>query len=194
MPSSAHQPSPKSNHTAKKGRPPSPPAPEKGPRTPTSNQPQSPADKLKKTAEHQSSSKGKEDPLHRDKKKAPASGQIKDKDRAAGPVISTLPQLPLPQIVAENADKGDKYVTSFTLLSTCIVASMRLYLIVFVCLLSSIHSLKDGSLPGKKKLEKKTRQLLTDLPLPPELPCPSVSPSSPPDKLEKSQTFRRRPK
>uniref|UniRef100_A0A8C7YV73 Cyclin dependent kinase 13 n=1 Tax=Oryzias sinensis TaxID=183150 RepID=A0A8C7YV73_9TELE len=162
MPSSAHQPSPKSNHTAKKGRPPSPPAPEKGPRTPTSNQPQSPADKLKKTAEHQSSSKGKEDPLHRDKKKAPASGQIKDKDRAAGPVISTLPQLPLPQIVAEIADKGD--------------------------------NLKDGSFPGKKKLEKKTRQLLTDLPLPPELPCPSVSPSSPPDKLEKSQTFRRRPK
>ncbi|KAF6720550.1 Cyclin-dependent kinase 13 [Oryzias melastigma] len=153
---SAHQPSPKSNHTAKKGRPPSPPAPEKGPRTPTSSQPQSPADKsVKKTAE--GSSKGKEELLH--KKKAPP-GPVKEK--AAGPVITTLPQLPLPQIITENTDKGD--------------------------------NLKDASLSGKKKLEKKTRQLLTDLPLPPELPCPSVSPNSPPEKQEKSQTLRRRPK
>ncbi|XP_037550089.1 cyclin-dependent kinase 13 isoform X1 [Nematolebias whitei] len=165
--SSALQPSPKSNHIARKGRPPSPPQPEKGPRTPTSNQPQSPADKLsKKITENQNSrdkdGKGRDDSVHRDKRKAPASAQSKDKERAAGPVISTLPALPLPQITPEHSDKGE--------------------------------SLKDNSLSGKKKMEKKTRQLLSDLPLPPELPGgASSSPHSPSDD-KKSQTLRRRPK
>lgn len=54
-------------------------------------------------------------------------------------------------------------------------------------------SLKDNLLSGKKKMEKKARQLLTDLPLPPELPGGSSSPHSPPDD-KKSQTVRRRPK
>lgn len=57
-----------------------------------------------------------------------------------------------------------------------------------------ICSLKDSSLSGKKKMEKKTRQLLSDLPLPPELlGGASSSPHSPPDD-KKLQTLRRRPK
>ncbi|TKS87546.1 Cyclin-dependent kinase 13 [Collichthys lucidus] len=167
--SAAPQPSPKSNHLIRKGRPPSPPQPEKGPRTPTSNQPQSPSDKSsKRTTEHQTSrdrdAKGKDDSIHRDKRKAPASGQSKDKERATGPLISTLQlssSLQLPQTVLEHMDKGE--------------------------------SLKDGSLSGKKKSERKARQLLTDLPLPPELPGGMPSPHSPPED-KKSQTLRRRPK
>lgn len=57
----------------------------------------------------------------------------------------------------------------------------------------SFISLKDGSLSGKKKSERKARQLLTDLPLPPELPGGMPSPHSPPED-KKSQTLRRRPK
>ncbi|KAM6900355.1 cyclin-dependent kinase 13 [Xenentodon cancila] len=165
-PASAHQPSPKTNHTSRKGRPPSPPQPEKGPRTPTSSQPQSPADRAsKRTTEHQTSrdrdGKGRDDSVHRDKRKAPASAPSKDKERVTGPVISTLPSLPLPPTVAEPTDKGE--------------------------------SLKDISLLGKKKSEKKPRPLLTDLPLPPDLPSSVSSPHSPPED-KKSQTLRRRPK
>lgn len=48
--------------------------------------------------------------------------------------------------------------------------------------------------PGKKKPERKPRHLLTDLPLPPELPGNmSGSPPSPPDE-KKTPTQRRRPK
>ncbi|KAM6971651.1 cyclin-dependent kinase 13 [Tautogolabrus adspersus] len=164
--SSAPQPSPKSNHSSRKGRPPSPPQPEKGPRTPTSSQPQSPSDRLtKRAAEHQTSRdrdvKGKDDSVHRDKRKALLSGLIKDKERANIPLLSTLSSLPLPQTVLEHMDKGD--------------------------------SLKDSLLAGKKKSERKARQLLTDLPLPPELPGGTSSPHSPPDD-KKSGTIRRRPK
>uniref|UniRef100_A0A667YTJ7 Cyclin dependent kinase 13 n=1 Tax=Myripristis murdjan TaxID=586833 RepID=A0A667YTJ7_9TELE len=165
-PSSAHQPSPKSNHTSRKGRPPSPPQPEKGPRTPTSSQPQSPTERpSKRPAEHQPNrdrerdGKGKDDSVHRDKRKAPAPGQSKDKERVTGPVISTLSSLPLAQTVLEHIDKGE--------------------------------SLKDSLLSGKKKPERKARQLLTDLPLPPELPGGTSSPHSPP---EEKKTLRRRPK
>ncbi|XP_026861736.2 cyclin-dependent kinase 13 [Electrophorus electricus] len=52
------------------------------------------------------------------------------------------------------------------------------------------------SLPhsGKKKPEKKTRHLLTDLPLPPELPGSTLgSPHSPPEE-KKASTLRKRPK
>ncbi|KAI3355399.1 hypothetical protein L3Q82_018239 [Scortum barcoo] len=164
--SSAHQPSPKSNHSARKGRPPSPPQPEKGPRTPTLSQPQSPSDRSsKRTTDHQTSrdrdAKGKDDSVHRDKRKAPASAQSKEKERVTAPLISTLPSLPLPQTVLEHMDKGE--------------------------------SLKDSSLSGKKKSERKARQLLTDLPLPPELPGGMSSPHSPSED-KKSQTLRRRPK
>ncbi|XP_068438056.1 cyclin-dependent kinase 13 [Clinocottus analis] len=163
-PSSAPQPSPKSNHAPRKGRPPSPPQPEKGPRTPTSTMPQSPSDRsAKRTAEHPTSrdGKGKDDSVHRDKRKAPVAGQSKDKDRAMGPLISTLASLPLPLAVLEQMNKGE--------------------------------NLKDSLLSGKKKLERKARQLLSDLPLPPALPGGTSSPRSPPDD-KKSQTLRRRPK
>ncbi|XP_034561934.1 cyclin-dependent kinase 13 [Notolabrus celidotus] len=162
--SSAPQPSPKSNHSSRKGRPPSPPLqPEKGPRTPTSSQPQSPS--TKRASEHQTSRdrdpKGKDDSVHRDKRKALTSGQSKDKERASVPLLSALSSLPLPQTVLEHMDKG--------------------------------NSLKDGLLSGKKKAERKARQLLTDLPLPPELPGGTSSPRSPPED-KKSGTIRRRPK
>ncbi|KAM6908796.1 cyclin-dependent kinase 13 isoform 1-T1 [Lycodopsis pacificus] len=165
--SSAHQPSPKPNHTSRKGRPPSPPQPEKGPRTPTSSLPQSPSDRsAKRTAEHPTSrdrdGKGKDDSVHRDKRKAPAAGQSKEKERATGPLISALTSLPLPLTVLEHMNKGES-------------------------------SLKDSLLSGKKKSERKARPLLSDLPLPPELPGGTSSPRSPPDD-KKSQTLRRRPK
>ncbi|XP_029955503.1 cyclin-dependent kinase 13 [Salarias fasciatus] len=164
--SSAPQPSPKSNHTARKARPPSPPQPEKGPRTPTSSQPQSPSDKPSKRSVEQPGSrerdgKLKEDSVQRDKRKAAASAQGKEKERAAAPLLSTLSALPLPPTILEHMDKGE--------------------------------SLKDSALSGKKRQEKKSRQLLSDLPLPPELPGGTSSPHSPPED-KKAQTARRRPK
>lgn len=162
-PSSAHQPSPKTNHTSRKGRPPSPPPPpEKGPRTPPMSHPQSPSDRsAKRPTEPQPSrdGKGKDDSVHRDKRKAPASAQSKDKERAAASLISTLSSLP--QTVLDHMAKGE--------------------------------SLKNSLIAGKKKSERKARQLLTDLPLPPELPGGKSSPHSPADD-KKSQTPRRRPK
>ncbi|XP_075903439.1 cyclin-dependent kinase 13 isoform X2 [Nelusetta ayraudi] len=162
---SAHQPSPKTNHSSRKGRPPSPPPPEKGPRTPPPSQPQSPLEK-KRTADLQTGrdrdGKGKDDSIPRDKKKVLVPGQSKERERHVGPQNSTLPSLPLPQIVAaEHTDKGE--------------------------------SLKEASLSGKKKVERKARPLLADLPLPPELSGSSSSPHSPPDD-KKSQPLRRRPK
>lgn len=108
--SAIHQPSPKSNHTSRKGRPPSPPQPEKGPRTPTSSQPQSPSERSsKRTNEHQTDRdvKGKDDSVHRDKRKPPAFAQGKDKERSSAPLFSSLP---LPQAVLENMDKGERCV------------------------------------------------------------------------------------
>uniref|UniRef100_A0A8C5FV68 Cyclin dependent kinase 13 n=1 Tax=Gadus morhua TaxID=8049 RepID=A0A8C5FV68_GADMO len=54
----------------------------------------------------------------------------------------------------------------------------------------------DGTLSGKKKLERKSRQLLTDLPLPPELPVGISSPASThsPAEEKKNHLPRRRPK
>ncbi|XP_076014185.1 cyclin-dependent kinase 13 [Genypterus blacodes] len=165
----AHQPSPKTNHTSRKGRPPSPPPPpqpEKGPRTPTATQPPSPSDRpSKRPAEplpnRDRDAKGKDDSVNKDKRKAQAFGQGKDKERATGQLISTLSCLPLPQTVIEHMVKGD--------------------------------SLKDASLSGKKKPDRRSRQLLSDLPLPPELPGATSSPHSPFDE-KKNQTLRRRPK
>ncbi|XP_026147982.1 cyclin-dependent kinase 13 [Mastacembelus armatus] len=161
--SSALQPSPKSNHTSRKGHPPSPPQQEKGPRTPTSSQPLSPSDRsLKRTTEtsKDKDGKGKDDSLHPDKRMR-ASGQVKDKERATGPLISNPSSLPLTQTVLEPVNKGE--------------------------------SSKNSLFSGKKKSEKKPRQLLTDFPLPPDLAGGTSSPQSPPED-KKSQTLRRRPK
>lgn len=81
-------------------------------------------------------------------------------------------------------EKGMDVLTRKCLYS---VDMIRLMLFQHFC------SLKDSSLSGKKKSEKKARQLLTDLPLPPELPGSTDSTQSPSDD-KKSQTIRRRPK
>lgn len=54
-------------------------------------------------------------------------------------------------------------------------------------------SLKDASLSGKKKPERKPRQLLSDLPLPPDFSASTSSPHSPLED-KKTQAARRRPK
>lgn len=188
VPPSARQPSPKSNHASRKSRPPSPPQPEKGPRTPTTSQPQSPSDRsTKRTTELQTSrdGKGRDDSVHRDKRKVPPSGLSKEKERAAGQLISSLSSLPLPPTVLEHMDKGERYGCDGTKMS------LRVLYNLFTCFCSL--SMKDGSLSVKKKSERKARQLLTDLPLPPELPGRTSSPHSPPED-KKSQTLRRRPK
>ncbi|XP_028826163.1 cyclin-dependent kinase 13 [Denticeps clupeoides] len=169
--SAAPQPSPVANHaTSKKVRPPSPPpAQEKGPRTPVSTQPHSPADRAaKKTSEtpHVGSRDGRgkdEAAMNKDKKKT-QTGQVKERERPAPPVQSALSSLPLPPALPEHRDAAS--------------------------------SLKDDLLAhsGKKKPERKARHLLTDLPLPPELPgAMPGSPHSPPDD-KKLPTLRRRPK
>uniref|UniRef100_A0A3Q2NSL4 Cyclin dependent kinase 13 n=1 Tax=Fundulus heteroclitus TaxID=8078 RepID=A0A3Q2NSL4_FUNHE len=191
-PSAAPQPSPKANHAPRKARPPSPPPPEKGPRTPSSSRPPSPAEKpSKKTAERQAGKdrdgKGRDDSIHRDKRKAGASGPGKDKERAAAPVISTLLALPMPPIPVDPLDKGERCAVCVR--CWVFTSSFRSAHTRFLCLF--VLSVKDAS--AKKKPEKKPRQLLSDLPLPPELPgCPS-SPRSPPED-KKSQTLRRRPR
>ncbi|AWP17149.1 Cell division cycle 2-like protein kinase 5 [Scophthalmus maximus] len=164
--SSVHQPSPKSNHTSRKGRPPSPPPPDKVPKTRSSSQPQSPSDRSSKRTTDQhiardKDGKGQDDSVHRDNRKAVASGQGKDKEQVTGLLSSALSSQPLSQTVAEQTDKAE--------------------------------GLKDGLVSGKKKSERKARQLLTDLPLPPELPGSMPSPHSPLED-KKSQTIRRRPK
>ncbi|XP_041737222.1 cyclin-dependent kinase 13 [Coregonus clupeaformis] len=156
----SHQPSPKTNHATKKG-----------PRTPVSSQPQSPADRTSKrsTAPPKPSRdrdvKGKDDPsVQRDKRKVPASGQGKEKERVTAPTASTLTSLNLPPNILEH--------------------------------LAGVDSLKDvlPSLSGKKPAERqKARHLLSDLPLPPELPTGASSPHSPYDE-KKTTTLRRRPK
>ncbi|XP_012995002.1 cyclin-dependent kinase 13 [Esox lucius] len=171
----SYQPSPMANHTTKKGRPPSPPPPEKGPRTPVSSQPQSPSDRPSKRSteppqagrDRDRDCKAKDGPsVPRDKRKALASVQGKEKERVAAPITSSLTSLHLPPNILEHLEGAD--------------------------------SLKDilPSLSGKKKPgeHQKARQLLTDLPLPPELHGGvSPSPHSPYDE-KKSTTLRRRPK
>ncbi|XP_072535478.1 cyclin-dependent kinase 13 [Salminus brasiliensis] len=80
------------------------------------------------------------------------------------PPASSLSSLPLPPTLLEHIDGADSLKESL-----------------------SAHS-------GKKKPEKKTRHLLTDLPLPPELPGSTLgSPHSPPED-KKTTALRRRPK
>ncbi|KAM9417527.1 cyclin-dependent kinase 13 isoform 2-T2 [Salvelinus alpinus] len=156
----SHQPSPKTNHATKKG-----------PRTPVSSQPQSPADRtFKRSTEPPKPSrdrdvKGKDVPsVQRDKRKVPASGQGKEKERVTAPTASTLTALHLPLNILEH--------------------------------LAGADSLKDvlPSLSGKNPAERqKARHLLSDLPLPPELPTGASSPHSPYDE-KKTTTLRRRPK
>ncbi|XP_061877015.1 cyclin-dependent kinase 13 [Entelurus aequoreus] len=163
--SSAHQPSPKTNHAARKGRPPSPPPPapavaEKGPRTPTSVQPQSPSDRSSKRSTEPLTKdvKGKDDSVHRDKRKA--VGPSKEKERVTGSLTSSISGLSLPQNILDHINKGE--------------------------------STKDASVSGKKA-ERKGRQLLTDLPLPPVLSSRTSSPHSPAEE-KKALVLRRRPK
>ncbi|XP_061522439.1 LOW QUALITY PROTEIN: cyclin-dependent kinase 13 [Phycodurus eques] len=110
----ARQPSPKTNHAARKGRPPSPPAPptavvtvEKGPRTPTSGQPQSPSDRSSKRNTEQPASRDKDGKAKDDAKRKTATGPNKDKDRAGGTLASSILSLPLPLSVLEQMDKGE---------------------------------------------------------------------------------------
>ncbi|KAJ8010078.1 hypothetical protein DPEC_G00071260 [Dallia pectoralis] len=170
----SHQPSPKANHTTKKCRPPSPPPPEKGPRTPVLSQPQSPLERPSKRStepplasrDRHSDCKAKGGPsVPRDNRKAPASVQGKEKERVAAPITSSLTSLHLPTNILEHL---------------------------------AADSLQDilPSLSGKKTSaeQQKARQLLIDLPLPPELHGGiSSSPHSPYDE-KKCTTLRRRPK
>ncbi|XP_051970096.1 cyclin-dependent kinase 13-like isoform X1 [Xyrauchen texanus] len=164
---SAPQPSPVTNHSAKKSRPPSPPpVSEKGPRTPVSSQPQSPVDRPAKRISDtlQSSRDGK---VKEEKKKGGQSMLVKEKDKekAAGIAVSSQSSIPA---APNNLDHLD----------------------------GSISSLKDisSALTGKKKPERKARHLLMDLPLPPELPgITSGSPPSLPDD-KKIPIPRKRPK
>ncbi|KAJ8375103.1 hypothetical protein SKAU_G00056830 [Synaphobranchus kaupii] len=168
---SAPQPSPSQNHSVKKARPPSPPLPEKGPRTPVSSRPQSPVDwPPKRTApppQPSKDNKGRDDSSSqrlRGKRKPSAQTQGKDKERSIDQHIPTLASLPMPPALLEHLDGMD--------------------------------SLKDclPSRSGKKKVEHKPRQLLSDLPLPPELL--GLNPSSPQSPLDDKKTLTpcRRPK
>uniref|UniRef100_A0A8B9LHL9 Cyclin-dependent kinase 13 n=1 Tax=Astyanax mexicanus TaxID=7994 RepID=A0A8B9LHL9_ASTMX len=160
--SSAPQPSPITNHAVKKTRPPSPPpVSERGPRTPTSSQPQSPVERPAKSSS-EAPLPGKEVRIKEEKRKSQSS-QGKEKERGITPA-SSLSSLPLPPILLEHIDGADSLKESL-----------------------SAHS-------GKKKPDKKTRHLLTDLPLPPELLGSTLgSPHSPPEE-KKTPTLRRRPK
>ncbi|XP_077364866.1 cyclin-dependent kinase 13 [Festucalex cinctus] len=166
----ARQPSPKSNHTARKGRPPSPPAlpsttaaaaVDKGPRTPTSSALRSPKTSSERNASRDKDAKAKDD----GKRKAGMASSRLVK-AGSGTFISAGPALPLPIGLLEHVDKGGDSAKE----ASCSAAAT------------------------KKKCERKGRALLTDLPLPP-LVCggASSSPHSPPDD-KKPQTPRRRPK
>ncbi|XP_064186945.1 cyclin-dependent kinase 13 [Anguilla rostrata] len=169
--SGAPQPSPSPGHAVKKSRPPSPPPTEKGPRTPVSSRPQSPVDcPPKRTAplpQPSKENKGRDDSSSqqlKDKRKPSAQTQGKDKERSTDSPVHTLASLPMPQALLEHLDGPD--------------------------------SLKDCLPPrtGKKAADQKPRQLLSDLPLPPELPGgDSSSPRSSPED-RKTLGLRHRPK
>lgn len=118
-------------------------------------------------------------------KKSSAAGQNKDKERAAGP-HNSVASLPLPPAVLEHTDKAERYGRALHPPNQCQHPPLTLYF--SVCL-----SLKDGALSGKKKAERKPRQLLADLPLPPDFSGSTSSPHSPLED-KKSQAARRRPK
>lgn len=164
--STAPQPSPKSNHSIRKPRPPSPPQPEKGPRTPTSTQPQSPSDRPSK--------RNIEPPGGKERDGKPKEDSVqRDKRKTV--------------VTVQSKEKERAAATLVSALSALPLPPTILEHI------DKGESLKDSALSGKKRPEKKYRQLLSDLPLPPELPGATASPhSSPEDK--KPQTIRRRPK
>ncbi|KPP72192.1 hypothetical protein Z043_108832, partial [Scleropages formosus] len=164
---------------AKKSRPPSPP-PDKGPKTPVpSCSPSPPESAPKKTAsvpQVNKESKGKEEtPAEAAAATTtvpppaapppPAAKEkrkpaAKERERASAPPVSTLASLPLPPTLLEHLEEVD--------------------------------SLKDCLPPhsAKKKQERKPRNLLSELPLPPELP--GAEPAYPENK--KMTPTRRRPK
>ncbi|KAG5851096.1 hypothetical protein ANANG_G00089390 [Anguilla anguilla] len=100
----------------------------------------------------------------KDKRKPSAQTQGKDKERSTDSPVHTLVSLPMPPALLEHLDGPD--------------------------------SLKDCLPPrtGKKAADQKSRQLLSDLPLPPELPGgDSSSPRSSPED-RKTLGLRHRPK
>lgn len=181
--STAPQPSTITNHTVKKTRPPSPPPPsEKGPKSPAPSQPQSPVDKAaKSSSEVPLSGRVKEEK----RKGLAAPGKEKEKVNAS---VSTLSSLPLPNLI-DHIDGTDGSVLPFY----CFFISEFVWFIIdpLFCLL---YSLKNSILSGKKKPEKKTRHLLTDLPLPPELPGSTLGSPQSPTEDKKAIALKRRPK
>ncbi|KAL4623434.1 cyclin-dependent kinase 13 [Arapaima gigas] len=179
----ASAPAPQLSPATKKARPLSTP-PEKGPKTPASSCPPSPPESFPKktTTVPQVSKESKV------KEEIPAAttattttttaaaaatvtaaqlpakekrkAMVKEKERASAPPVSTLAPLPLPPALLDHVEGTD--------------------------------SLKDCVPPRstKKKQERKPRNLLSELPLPPELP--GAEPTSPVDK--KTATAKRRPK
>lgn len=85
------------------------------------------------------------------------------------------------------------FVIFFCFCVACL--SLNVYvLFISNIFLSVIYSLKNSTHSGKKKPEKKTRHLLTDLPLPPELPGSTLGSPQSPTEDKKSAMLRRRPK
>lgn len=176
----------------KKPRPPSPPpVPEKGPKSPALSQPQSPADKTTKSS---SELPGREVKVKEEKRKVQAA-QGKEKEKGNAPV-SSLPPLPLPNLI-DHIDGTERFVQFVCVACSSINVSSTMSVRIICrkkksfCLFCSS---KNSTHSGKKKPEKKTRHLLTDLPLPPELPGSTLgSPQSPPDE-KKAATLRKRPK
>ncbi|XP_030624499.1 cyclin-dependent kinase 13 isoform X2 [Chanos chanos] len=110
--------------------------------------------------------KGSEAPqtARKEEKRKSQAPQSKEKERGAAPAASAISSLPLPPTLLEHLDGTDN-------LKDCL-----------------------PTLSGKKKPERKARHLLTDLPLPPELPGGTPgSPHTPPED-KKGQTLRKRPK
>ncbi|XP_062922808.1 cyclin-dependent kinase 13-like isoform X1 [Mobula hypostoma] len=95
------------------------------------------------------------------------SESTKEKEKNSQPLTSTLPPLPLPLVLTKEEPEG-------------------------------VSSPKEGVSikPVKKEPERKSRHLLTDLPLPPELPgSDSASPKTPEEKKSTLQSqIKKRPK
>ncbi|XP_012672373.2 cyclin-dependent kinase 13 isoform X1 [Clupea harengus] len=161
-----------SNHaTSKMSRPPSPPPPhrERSSRNPMSSKPP-PMSPLAKTPKRTSevplassrNAKSEENLLIQREKNKAMVGQSKEKEQVTGAPVCTVSAVPLPSFLLEHVDG----VNSF---KECLPA----------------HT-------GKRKPERRARQLLSDLPLPPVLPVDTSTASPSDDK--KIPTLARRPK
>ncbi|XP_037135408.1 cyclin-dependent kinase 13 [Syngnathus acus] len=162
----AHQPSPKTNHAARKGRPPSPPAP---PTTAAEKGPRTPTSSQPQSPSNRTSKRSTEQPAPRNKDAKAKDDSKKKATTASGPI-------------------KEKERASGTFISG--VPSLPLPLSVLEQI-DKVDCAKD--LSAKKKSDRKGRQLLAELPLPPILSSRTSSPRSPADE-KKSQALRRRPK